>query len=132
MKIRFSIEENEIENLTVINPYKDIENINDNECLYLDASNTLELANFEDYKQILKKWLSKIRRGGIIRLTGVDPYNLAITFINTNSIEYLNNKIAKKSIYSVFDIKKILEENKFSIKNIELNEDCYTIEGIRT
>jgi hypothetical protein len=119
--------------LEIINGKINIDQFSDNECVEIIASYSLDFISYPDLNNFISSLASKVRKGGVIVLGGIDTYSLsrAITR-DAMSIEEINNLLySRKSLTDINTTKEFAVSLGLEIVSAHLNGINYEIKARR-
>jgi hypothetical protein len=119
--------------LEIMNGKINIDQFSNNECVEINASNSLDFISFPDLNGFISSLASKTRKGGLMTLGGVDTYSLSRAITNDSiSIEEINKLLySRKSLTDINTTKEFIISLGFEIVSAHLNGINYEIKARR-
>ena len=120
--------------LEIINGKINIDQFSDNECVEVQAPVALDFIVYPELNDFITSLASKVRKGGIMVLGGVDAYMLSRAINDDSiSIEQINNHVySRKSLTDVNTTKDFLLSMGFEVLSVHLNGINYEIKTRRS
>lgn len=114
-------------------PQINLSHISDNECSEILIKNCFTQVSVVNAVEFLVLVCSKLRRGGTIKLNGVDARTLARAIVrgNMNDKEFNDIIYSCKSLLSIPTVKDILHRAGLKIETLTLNGINYDITATR-
>jgi hypothetical protein len=113
-------------------PLSKINEISDNELSYIFCDLCINKSTADSYKEDIKLWVSKLRKGGQINIVGVDLRCLCSEYLYSDDSDAFNLIIKDcNGLFTYKDIRSVLEECGLKIDSINLNNVYYNIMAIR-
>lgn len=131
MKYRFTIDE-KLEGYQNINPFTELNSLDDNECSYIFCDNSLRGVEFSNFSTTFSSWLSKVRFGGKIVFCGQDANLIALRYLESQNLKELNEICQEcNSLFTCRLIEEELKKHGFKIVSMIINDTWYNIEAER-
>lgn len=120
--------------LEIVNGKINIDQFSDNECVEIDATISLDFISYPDLNSFMLSLTSKVRKGGTVKLGGVDTYSLSRAITNDSiSIEDINKLLySRKSLTDINTTKEFIISLGFEIVSAHLNGINYEIKARRS
>lgn len=113
-------------------PLDKINEVSDNELSYIFCDLCINKSTNKSYKDDIRLWVSKLRKGGQINIVGVNLRCLCSEYLYSDDMDGFNSVIEDcNGLFTYKDVRKTLEELGLKIDSINLNNIYYNIMAVR-